>query len=248
MSSLENRVWLFVCLIRCAALSNFDRWAIVTLPVIRYVACGIGIDTMRNSPLRKGSKEKVSAIFEATELLLASHPIDDITTSMIAREAGITRTSLYHFFPSKVDVLEAMTERYQTDLNERVMSFFETGRRDDYRAAWTGVASVYRDFFNTNPIAAKLLLGDAESKQILLADNQAEFAQQIAAMMANKTNLPQSRTGDAPQPFIFQVMTRLMMSIFSLGMRRDGRITKAIDEESNLATIAYLDSNLERQD
>ncbi|MEL7198895.1 MAG: TetR/AcrR family transcriptional regulator [Pseudomonadota bacterium] len=203
---------------------------------------------MRNEPSREGSREKVKAILCATERLLDDHAIDDITTSMIAREAGVTRTSLYHFFPSKVDVLEAMTDAYQDDLNERVIAFFEIGRRDDYRAAWTGVASVYRDYFNTNPVAAKLLLGNAESKQVLLDKSQDKIAMQIADMMQAKTNLPQNPGSEARAPFMFQIMTKLMMSIFSLGMRRDGKITKAIDEESNVATMAYLDSNLGERD
>jgi AcrR family transcriptional regulator len=63
----------------------------------------------------KGDRRERS-ILDAAESLLADHGYEQTTVEQIARGAGITRSSLYHYFDSKQAVMTAVVERALTPL------------------------------------------------------------------------------------------------------------------------------------
>ena len=201
---------------------------------------------MRNEPTQKRSTNKVDIILKAAEGLLLEKTIEEITTTMIAERAGVTRTSLYHFFPSKIDVFDALSERYHNQLRERILAFFDPRRREDYHQAWIGVSGVYKDYFEKTPSAAVLLLGRKDAKQAIFGDRQSEeqLATDISQLMARHTNLSELTQGQPPEPDFFQFVLRLMTSLFSAGVRKDGVISQKTEEEVRRATIAYMDASL----
>lgn len=205
---------------------------------------------MRHTPAQKRSSSKVEEILSATEALLLTTPLEDITTKMIADRAGVTRTSMYHFFPSKIDVFDALTERYYTQLQEEIVAFFDPNSRQEYHRAWIGVSAVYKQFFQKTPAAAVLLLGRKGAKQAIFGDSVSEekLANNISALMAQHTNLPDVMKGDPPAPDFFQFILRLMRSLFSAGVRKEGLISPKIEQEVRTATIAYIDASLRNRD
>lgn len=54
---------------------------------------------------------KYDRIIDALQQLLESKEMESITVSEIARTAGIGKGSVYYYFPSKVDIYEALIER-----------------------------------------------------------------------------------------------------------------------------------------
>ena len=61
---------------------------------------------------RTGSE---SAIFAATEALLAEKPLQDLTVADIIARAELSRANFYHYFASKYDVLAALVTRVLED-------------------------------------------------------------------------------------------------------------------------------------
>lgn len=203
---------------------------------------------MRKEPAQKRSTSKVDEILKAAEELLLEKSIEEITTTMIAERAGVTRTSMYHFFPSKIDVFDALSERYYAQLREHVISFFDPRKQEEYHQAWIGVSSVYKEFFEKTPTAAVLLLGRKGAKQAIFGDNESEekLASDISHLMARHTNLSELTHGHPPEPDFFQFVLRFMTSLFSAGVRKEGVISKKTEEEVRKATIAYMDANLKK--
>lgn len=67
----------------------------------------------RRSPAQERSQETVQRIFAAAARLLARGvPFDDVTTGMIATEAGVSVGSLYRFFPDKQAIVDAIAVRH----------------------------------------------------------------------------------------------------------------------------------------
>lgn len=62
----------------------------------------------RRRPQQERSQSTVQQIFQAASRLLADLSIDEITTSRIAREAGISVGALYRFFPDKQSIIDAI--------------------------------------------------------------------------------------------------------------------------------------------
>ncbi|WP_411818358.1 TetR/AcrR family transcriptional regulator [Hyphococcus sp. DH-69] len=201
---------------------------------------------MRNEPSQKRSSNKVDEILKAAEELLVELPIEEITTTIIAERAGVTRTSMYHFFPSKLDVFDALTEKYHATLRQKLLNFFDPRTNEEYHQAWAGVAGVYKDFFEKTPSAAILLLGRKGAKQAIFGNDESEerLAEDISNLMARHTNFTEIAKRNPPEPDFFQFVLRIMTSLFSAGVRKDGRISERTEEEARRATIAYIDARV----
>ena len=204
---------------------------------------------MKTQPAQQRSKEKVADILAATEELINEMPLDDITSTMIAKRANVTRTSLYHFFPSKYDIFDALSSQYREELREKVINYFDPDKHTDYRVAWDGISGVFSRFFNRNPTASILLLGRKASRQIRYTDEAgaSTFATELSRLMKEHTDLQAyaaefDRSGD-----LFQIVLELMTATFAYGVRREGRISKKTREEAKAATLAYIDSCLEAE-
>ena len=66
----------------------------------------------RRNPSQRRSQERVELILAATAEILRKRGIGAVTTNSIAAEAGIPVSSIYQYFPSKVEILSALYEQY----------------------------------------------------------------------------------------------------------------------------------------
>jgi AcrR family transcriptional regulator len=71
---------------------------------------------MRRLPRQSRSQARVSAILDAAAQLFAEIGYDAATTNAIAERANTRIGSLYHFFPNKEAILNALVERYLAEL------------------------------------------------------------------------------------------------------------------------------------
>ena len=67
-------------------------------------------------PRQARGKARVEQVLDVTERLLTEGGYDALTTNAVAAEAGISVGALYHFFPGKVAILEALVARYYAQL------------------------------------------------------------------------------------------------------------------------------------
>ncbi len=66
----------------------------------------------RHDPVQQRSRERAQRIIDATGELLERVGFDDLNTTLIAREVGISVGSLYHYFPNKHAILYAMASQW----------------------------------------------------------------------------------------------------------------------------------------
>ena len=204
---------------------------------------------MKTKPAQQRSIAKVEDILAAAEELLNEMPLDDITSTMIAKRAGVTRTSLYHFFPSKFDIFDALSSRYREVLREKVIKYFDPDQHTDYRVAWDGISGVFSRFFNRNPTASILLLGRKASRQIRYTEEagSSTFARELSRLMKEHTDLQAYAADFDKSGDLFQIVLELMTATFAYGVRREGRISKKTREEAKAATLAYINTCLEAE-
>jgi AcrR family transcriptional regulator len=75
-----------------------------------------------------GATEAETAIFAATEMLLAEVPLHDLTVAEIISEAQISRATFYFYFSSKQAVVIGLLSRVMDDIYDVVQPFL---RRQD---------------------------------------------------------------------------------------------------------------------
>src|SRR5207253_344080 len=86
---------------------------------------------MRHAPVQERSNDTVQQIFAATSALLGKMPLEQITTSRIAAEAGVSIGGLYRFFPDKQAIIDAIAVRSVDEFRASVESrLAQTGAVD----------------------------------------------------------------------------------------------------------------------
>lgn len=73
-------------------------------------------ENLRTPPRQARSEATVTKILESADALLASNGLMATTTTSIAKSAGVSVGSLYHFFPDKMAIARALGELYHADM------------------------------------------------------------------------------------------------------------------------------------
>ena len=102
------------------------------------------------APVQKRGQQRVDAILDAAEVVFGEMGVESATTNAIAERAGASVGSLYHFFPNKDAILQALAARYA----DSVQATLSTARRID--EPWVPL-----DVLFTNMIDKFALLDDA---------------------------------------------------------------------------------------
>lgn len=83
----------------------------------------------RRTPVQSRSQQTVARILDAASSLLTQMPLDDVTTTRIAGEAGLSIGALYRFFPDKQTIVDAIAvrhvEQFRCSLEETVITVLE---------------------------------------------------------------------------------------------------------------------------
>jgi AcrR family transcriptional regulator len=68
--------------------------------------------TSRRTPVQSRSQHTVQRVLDAASSLLTQLPLEDVTTTRIAAEAGLSIGALYRFFPDKQTIVDAIAVRH----------------------------------------------------------------------------------------------------------------------------------------
>jgi AcrR family transcriptional regulator len=83
----------------------------------------------RRLPVQSRSHQTVQRVLDAASSLLGEMPLEEITTTRIAGEAGLSIGALYRFFPDKQTIIDAIAvrhvEQFKSELEASVMKALE---------------------------------------------------------------------------------------------------------------------------
>lgn len=66
----------------------------------------------RRVPVQERSQQTVQRVLDAASSLLSQMPLEEVTTTRIAGEAGLSIGALYRFFPDKQTIIDAIAVRH----------------------------------------------------------------------------------------------------------------------------------------
>lgn len=104
------------------------RWGFLAQRRGSFVRVTKDPDESRRSPRQERSKSTVSAIVEAAARVLSEAGLESVTTTRIARVAGVSIGSLYQYFPGKEAIASAMIRRQADDDVVRLEAAVEESR------------------------------------------------------------------------------------------------------------------------
>ncbi len=113
----------------------------------------------RRLPVQSRSHQTVQRVLDAASSLLEQMPLEDVTTTRIATEAGLSIGALYRFFPDKQTIIDAIAVRhvdqFRASLEGSVMKVLERelANLDTFDPALVldGVVDAYIVYLDAHP-------------------------------------------------------------------------------------------------
>lgn len=145
-------------------------------------------------PVQARSRARIDAILDATAVLLAREGAEAVTTSAIARAAGTTPATLYHYFENRLAVFAALARRTMAEVDlalaDRLGGLAGSGevRTGELLAS---LYAAYRDAPGYVPVLAALRAEPA--LQELVRESNTRMALVIADLLARRTRLAADR-------------------------------------------------------
>jgi AcrR family transcriptional regulator len=115
----------------------------------------------RRTPLQARSNKTVEEILDAASSLLGKIPFEEITTSRVAQEAGISVGALYRFYSDRQEIFDAIAVRELEAFRAEIEAAF-TARQLIFspRKSLGRVLDAYVDFLESRPHFRELALGN----------------------------------------------------------------------------------------
>jgi AcrR family transcriptional regulator len=189
----------------------------------------------RTTVVQRRGIERVRAILDAAESLLAEQGYEAASLKAIGERAGIPTASLYHYFADRHQVESELVQRHLRELHARLAAALNSERRT-LRKAIDGVIDPYLDYFREHPDFVQLwFAGRSPTLSELARAFDESQAKQFWRLLIDQALI----RGDTPELVVqlaFEAGNRLFDVAFRLSPKGDDT---TIDEARRLLT-AYL--------
>ncbi|UOZ09080.1 MULTISPECIES: TetR/AcrR family transcriptional regulator [unclassified Amycolatopsis] len=147
---------------------------------------------LRRQPVQQRSAKRVEQMLDASAALIDELGYDALTTTLIAKRAGVAVGSLYQFFPDKRAVVQALTarnlERFVGAVNERLNQLGP----EHWWDVVDSILDIYLEMHRSVPGFSKVHFGDIIDRQLLdeTRDNNAVIVDSLTDLLASQVDRP----------------------------------------------------------
>jgi len=141
---------------------------------------------LRKQPAQRRSMERVALILDAAGDLVAKQGYVGITTSLIARHAGVPPGTLYEFFIDKRAVMQAVAARNLERFDDRVSRVLDSHPPRDFREAARLILDIYIEMNRRDVRFRAVRFGDVVEPHLFdpEIENDALVAARYAALLS----------------------------------------------------------------
>jgi len=196
---------------------------------------------LRRQPVQQRSAKRVEQMLDASAELIDEVGYEALTTTLIAKRAGVAVGSLYQFFPDKRAVVQALTQR---NLDRFMAAVSERLAKEDPGHWWDVVDSVldiYLDMHRAVPGFSKVHFGDVVDRQLLDSDrdNNKVIADSLTDLVRKYVSLSGEKL-----PLAMAVAIEAADAVLKLAFHRDPQGDSEIVDEAKHLIKGYLASRL----
>ena len=193
---------------------------------------------MRRTPVQERSAARVQQMLDAAAALLDEHA--EVTTSSVAKRAGVSVGSLYQFFPDRAAVLQALATRSFERFAERLQTALDEQAPADLRSAVHVVISTYVAFTRDEPGMRTLSFGGPVDRRMLSPDedNNAVVAEALGQVLAGV--VPDLRLGPELR-LALRIAVEAADAVLELAFRRDPAGDPQVVAQTEQLLVAYLE-------
>ncbi|MGB1907666.1 MAG: TetR/AcrR family transcriptional regulator [Spongiibacter sp.] len=187
-------------------------------------------------PSQARSRERFEKVIAAADAMLAEGGLGALSIPALADKLGMTRRSIYLFFPTHYAVLNEVTRRYINRLEQRLAEELAQYRHSDLHEAVARVTFAAADFHNTHPVGCQLILGGAVTDSSYRAQemNTRHLGQLARRSLGNfSANIP-------TEPDVASLAIELGTACFRHSYGVHGKITDSYKVEATYVMLLYL--------
>jgi len=194
---------------------------------------------LRRRPVQQRSARRVERMLDAASDLLNEHGYEALTTTAIAKRAGVAVGSLYQFFPDKRAVVQALTQRNLERFMAEVSMRLPGGDRQHWWDLVDALLDIYLRMHREVPGFARVHFGDVVDRRLLdeRRDNNMVLADSLAELVAEKLDLT---PGEITLPIT--VAVEAADALLNLAFTREPHGDSAIVDETKSLLKGYLAS------
>lgn len=189
-------------------------------------------------PVQARSKLRFNKILETAERLMLEVGVDEVSPHKIAKEVGISATSVYQYFPTIGALYSTMAEIHFVKVFEIVDE-----KIDDTRIRhWQDLANIFvdgaYDFYSQDKISETLFLGMliVPSIKELTASRLTRFSQ----WYAEKFSLLYKKKDLEPLAEKIAISIEIMKGIYIRNLSINGELSEYYREEARIIIVNYL--------
>lgn len=179
---------------------------------------------VRRAPVQRRGASTVESVLRACSALLERLPLDEVNTTRIAAEAGVSVGALYRFFPDKQAILDAVAVRHMEEFRVRMAKVLLQGVFRSGPEFLGRLLDAYIEYLDAHPDFRALALGG-----------------HISALARES----QTRPGAGPAGLLRAFMRR------KLGVRDsaslDLRLRMAVETGERMIAFAYAQPSVEER-
>lgn len=193
----------------------------------------------RKRPVQARATVTLDAIFEATVQVLVAEGPDRLTTTRVAKRAGVSVGTMYQYFPHKQALFYALNERYLTALADRLDEAAQAQRGAPIADMVGAIITTYWEVKMDRPEVTRALY-----RSVVELDNE-QLIETFARRADATTAAMLETASDASFVDLRTVTLTLLTTIFGAVrnvFERDlsADEAQAVRHELNLMCIAYL--------
>ena len=188
--------------------------------------------------MQRRGVERVQAILDAAEELLAEQGYEAATLKAIGERAGIPTASVYHYFADRYQVDAELAQRHARRLNERVTAAQANSRARTLRGAIDAVIDPQVAYLRENPSIIPLwFVGRSSTLDELVSPYDESWAEYLWRFLIERNFL----RADTPKDVV-QLAYEAGDRLFDIAFQRCPQGDDATINEARRLVTAYLET------
>lgn len=197
-------------------------------------------------PKQERTQKRMQMVIQTTQELLLAVGIERISIPEIANAAGIPRTSIYQFFPTKYDLLRHIALMHLNVLVTRigqaavaVLSEHPQASIDEYgQKLSASMIQTTAQFFNESEVASLLILSGPFTRQAYL-EYQVEL-KKVSTSVRKALEMIQVDHYVPQQPDTLTILMELVFTCMKHGYYTENYVSEQIIQEAYRIAMSYL--------
>ncbi len=198
------------------------------------------LTVLRNEPVQVRSNVRLAALLDAAAAVIDEVGFERLTTAMVAGRANSSIGTVYRYFPDRIAVLHALSERSMARFAADGIARLISANHANWLDAVASVFDYWVSAFRTQPGFRSLRFGDVIDLRPRSQSNNSAIAASVAAVLTERHGMTADKDLQFHIEIAIEICDALLARAFALKPTGDKKfVTEAIATARGYLTSVY---------